>query len=202
MIHLLWDDQLHSLCPPLQSSGKTDIKSLVQCVYPSIYLPRLSTATTVAPQSLTACDITDMLLSVASELLGLSTWPDKSCILELGVDSFEVVRLSNQFETELRRRTGDDLELAHLVEQLLTRSLSDVVLYISHQIAPPSENKLEAGGELTLPIAAARKRQRGEQEDQETVPSAKMSAICSPPTTDEMCHWSAWRRGQYLQNGQ
>ena len=173
-----------------------------------------------------------MLLSVASELLGLSTWPDKSCILELGVDSFEVVRLSNQFETELRRRTGDDLdelrrrtgddlddlrrrtgddlddlrrrtgddlELAHLVEQLLTRSLSDVVSYISHQISPPSENKLEAGGS---PIAAARKRQRGEQEDQETVPSAKMSAIYSPPTTDEMCHWSAWRRGQYLQDGQ
>ena len=140
-----------------------------------------------------------MLLSVASELLGLSTWPDKSCILELGVDSFEVVRLSNQFETELRRRTGDDLELAHLVEQLLTRSLSDVVSYISHQISPPSENKLEAGGS---PIAAARKRQRGEQEDQETVPSAKMSAIYSPPTTDEMCHWSAWRRGQYFQDGQ
>ena len=188
----------------VQSSGKTDLKSLVQCDYPSIYLPRLSTTTTVTPHRLTACDITDMLLSVASELLGLSTWPDKSCILELGVDSFEVVRFSNQFETELRGRmgTGDDLKLPHLVEQLLTRSLSDVVSYISHQISPPSENILEAGGELTSPVAAARKRQRSEQECQETVPSAKMSAICSPPTTDEMCHWSAWRRGQYLQDGQ
>ena len=160
----------------------------------------------MAPQRLTARDITDMLLSVASELLGLYTWPDKSCILELGVDSFEVVRLSNQFETELRRRTGDDLELPHLVEQLLTRNLSDVVSYISHQISPPSENRLEASGELSSneasPAAAARKRQRSEQEGQEAVPSAKMSAVCSPRTTDEIRHWSAWRRGQYLRDGQ
>lgn len=185
------------------SPGKTDLKSLVQCVYPNIYLPWLSTTATVAPQRLTAGDITDMLQSLASELLGLSTWPDKSCILELGVDSFEVVRLSNQFETELRRRrrTGEDLELPHLVEQLLTRNLGDVVSYISHQISPPSEIRLKAGGELTSPVPAARKRQRSEQEGQETVPSAKMSAVCSPHTTDEMCHWSAWRRGQYLQNG-
>lgn len=187
--------------------GKTDLKSLVQCVYPNIYLPQPTTTTTEASQRLTARDITDMLLYVASELLGLHTWPDKSCVLELGVDSFEVVRLSNQFETELRRRTGDGLQLPHLVEQLLTRKLLDVVLYISNEISPPSENKLEARRELTLneasPAALGQKRQRrSEQEGQEAVPSAKMSAVCSPPTTDKMHRWSAWRRGQYLQDGQ
>ena len=145
-----------------------------------------------------------MLLSVASELLGLHTWPDKSCVLELGVDSFEVVRLSNQFETELRRRTGDGLQLPHLVEQLLTRNLLDVVLYISNQISPPSESKREARGELNSNGASlGQKRQRrSEQESQEEVPSAKMSAVCSPPTTDKIHLWSAWIRGQYLQDGQ
>ena len=145
-----------------------------------------------------------MLLSVASELLGLHTWPDKSCVLELGVDSFEVVRLSNQFETELRRRMGDGLQLPHLVEQLLTRNLLDVVLYISNQISPPSESKREARGELNSNEASlGQKRQRrSEQESQEEVPSAKMSAICSLPTTDKIHLWSAWRRGQYLQDGQ
>lgn len=148
-----------------------------------------------------------MLLSVASELLGLHTWPDKSCVLELGVDSFEVVRLSNQFETELRRRTGDSLQLPHLVEQLLTRNLLDVVLYISNQISPPSEDKREVSGELNSdeasPATLSQKRQRrSDQESQEEVPSAKMSAVCSPSTTDKMHLWSAWRRGQYLQDGQ
>lgn len=145
-----------------------------------------------------------MLLSVASELLGLHTWPDMSCVLELGVDSFEVVRLSNQFETELRRRMGDGLQLPHLVEQLLTRNLLDVVLYISNQISPPSESKCEARGELNSNEASlGQKRQRrSEQESQEEVPSAKMSAVCSPPTTDKIHLWSAWRRGQYLQDGQ
>ena len=55
-------------------------------------------ATTVASHNLRAHDVAELLLSVTSDLLGLNSWPDQSCILELGVNSFDVVRLANQFE--------------------------------------------------------------------------------------------------------
>ena len=163
-------------------------------------------ATTVASHNLRAHDVAELLLSVTSDLLGLNSWPDQSCILELGVNSFDVVRLANQFEFELRQKTGSIPELPQLVDQLLARSLCEVTSYVLSQMSNCPGSACDTNGEhiseedATTLEWEARKRLRKELQDQ-VAPPAKMFHACSPGSTDKVLHWLACRRGQHIEDG-
>ena len=201
-------------CFSLSIPGKADLKSLINCSYPDIYLSMDTTAmvsqntSTILSRHLSACDVTELLLSVTSDLLGLNTWPDWSCILELGVNSFDVVRLANQFEVELRRKAGNTPKLPQLVDQLLSRNLCEVTSYILNQMSscPANAGHVNGGHALVEAAAAqdqdARKRLRSELPVQDLVPPAKMLRTRSASSTDKVQRWSAWRRGQYFEDGE
>ena len=84
--------------------------------------------------SLTVESAGALLRSCAQGLLGLGTWLDQQNILELGVSSFDVVRLANHLEDKLKLFTnqpsGRTFDVTRLVEYLLEQPLTQVAAYI------------------------------------------------------------------------
>ena len=84
--------------------------------------------------SLTVESAGALLQSCAQELLGLGTWSDQQNILELGISSFDVVRLANHLEEKLKQFTnpssGGTFDVTRLVEYLLDQPLTQVAAYV------------------------------------------------------------------------
>ena len=63
-----------------------------------------STLSSMRDEALLTCNSVEMLLKLSAEkILGLKVWSDEQNILELGATSFDVVRLANYLEEELKR---------------------------------------------------------------------------------------------------
>ena len=88
-------------------------------------------------------EIKSLLRSVARRLLGLAEWPEDECLLDLGANSFDVVRVSNQFDLELENGfpvgSSSDVNqspaVPTLVEILLSESLHHAALHVAREIS-------------------------------------------------------------------
>ena len=177
-----------------------------------------SVSTSVSDKALLTVDRVKIILrSSAEKVLGLSVWFEEQTILELGASSFDVVRLANHLENELKgfavpsstTVTGKDGIAVELVEHLLEKPLSQVIAYICCAFS----NKAEAEGSLHTSSYSSTKRGSGESvsvkrrlplvlsgHDQPL--SKKPKEVESIPsisiTTKEV---TSWRRGQCFTNG-
>ena len=88
-----------------------------------------------------------LLKSCARGLLGLGMWSDQQNILELGISSFDVVRLANHLEDELKLPSSFDT--TKLVESLLEQPLAQVAAYVCSAISiePKSDSKLHVNSD-------------------------------------------------------
>lgn len=181
--------------------GKTDVKELTNCTCSDpIYLHPL-TDLIVSPnmyphQLLTLTQIKESLLSLAHRLLGCKVWPEHKCILDIGANSFDVVRLSNHYEIELLTTMGRISNLPRLVECLLTRTLNEVALYIEECLCSQCSQDSEA-------IIAGGPSQTGKRERKHTdtleEPSAKRQHELEATGNRTQC--ISWRRGHCFVNG-
>ena len=162
------------------SPGKIDVRALVNYSQPDIYLIPQNNVNIEPP---TLLEIKKRLQTLAFRLVGLKSWPDEKCILDLGANSFDVVRVSNQFESDLQASIGNVLEMPELVERLLSKNLNDVATYVLERVTQSS---------------VPRKRLRDDCKHPLEQPPTKKASQELPP--DEV-HYTAWRRGQQFTDG-
>ena len=217
------------------------MKALTHCTSPDIFLTAARDNSAMEEATCTthvskACrqsswvDIGNLLRSVAQRLLGLAEWPDDKCLLDMGVNSFDVVRVSNQFELELQNNrpitsfshTNRSPVVPILVEKLLSESLLSVALHVAGEIACKvtelsSEPAVMSGSTATaedgikIGSFVSRKRWRSDEEGgcgprEQTFSkrSCELTAGSREPTAGGEggeLPYRAWRRGQYFVNG-
>lgn len=153
--------------------------------------------------------IQDCLLSVITRFTRFSTWPPDLTLLDLGANSFDVVRISAAMETHFNCHTPS---LAHI---LLTGSFRDVVRYLWAELNGSAEVVCSDQGEV---LSLSRKREREERERSLEPPSKRAPQPLSEPRPPGKPHppseprppgkphppskpIRAWRRGQFFYNG-
>ena len=87
-------------------------------------------------------------------MLGLGAWSDQQNILELGVSSFDVVRLANHLEDKLKqfinRTSGRMFDGTELVEYLLEQPLVKVAVYVCNAVSDEPNNVLDSNSKLVV----------------------------------------------------
>lgn len=174
-----------------------------------------SVSTSASDEALVTVDRLKIILrSSAEKVLGLSVWFEEQTILELGASSFDVVRLANHLENELKRfavpsqTTGKDGITVELVEHLLEKPLSQVAAYICHAFSP----EVKAEGSLHTSSYSSAEKWTGESASVKKRPPLVLSGHDQPLSkktkkVESMSSMSAtkkitsWRRGQCFTNG-
>lgn len=146
----------------------------------------------------TLLEVEEILRSTALHTAGIGHWPEDACILQLGANSFDVVRISNQFEGDLGLSTGQPPPVMdELVEHLLSKSLSHVTKYVLERIH-------SVGVDLDVPGAAdgggARKRARydGSSSELRKTGGKKLQVL---PDKVVVLQCRTWSRGQQFTDG-
>ena len=196
----------------LLSPGKVDMKELQQLYY---LHNQTSVSTSVSNEASVTVDRVKIILrSSAEKVLGLSVWFEEQTILELGASSFDIVRLANYLENELKRfavpslTTGKDGITEELFQHLLEKPLSQVVAYICQSFS----NETKAEGSLHSTCYSSTKKGCGESASVKKRPplvfsahdqplSKKPKEVESMPSMSVTKEVTSWRRGQCFTNG-
>lgn len=121
--------------------GKVDIDSLVGGTSKEA-CPSASCGHTSLPHpcnTFSLDSVTSLVMTTVKSLAGLKVCPDDARLTQLGVDSFEVVKIANQIEKELGEWLGScDCHMTGLVEKLLEDSVCCVAEYIFNELSDPS----------------------------------------------------------------
>ena len=201
----------------LHSPGKIDIKKLEQLYYQSRdQIPPSATKTNEA--LLTIESLIGLLKSSAEAVLGLKVWTEEQSIVELGASSFDVVRLANQVEEEVKRLSPSlsresVVSLLRLVEYLLEQPLSGVAACVHNALSfkdtfelkdPPHTRDSSNSKEKSLSPIYAKSRSyniNSHDKSDEPPPSKKLHTMDTKTSASFTKEVASWRRGQYFING-
>ena len=162
--------------------------------------------------SLTIESVGALLQSCAQELLGLGTWSDQQNILELGVSSFDVVRLTNHLEDKLKQFTnpssGRTFDVTRLVECLLEQPLIRVAAYVCSAVC----DEPNVGSQLLVSSNGGVKNEEGYASasaqkralvglDDESLPKKLRRIESGIKMVDFSVEIRSFRRGQTFING-
>ncbi len=182
-----------------------DLKLLLNGNHPELFLTDRS-STLLPPPSLVSSralpfpQLKEMLQSTALQMAGVEDWPDDRCILEVGGNSFDVVRISNHFERELEKAVGHlPPAITELVDQLLARTLREVTSYLLERVC--SVGAAPSSMETPPEIASLKKRVRGSAGSGGLVEKRSRKKLRVLPGGDEAHRCTAWTRGLRFTNG-
>ena len=167
---------------------------------------------------LTIESLIDLLKSSAEAVLGLKVWTEEQSILELGASSFDVVRLANQVEEELKRLSPSlsresVASSLRLVEYLLEKPLSGVAACVHNILSfnetfelkdPPHMRDSSNSKEKSLSPIFDKSRLHNifsHDESEEPPPSKKLHTMDTKTAASFSKEIASWRRGQYFING-
>ena len=183
-------------------AGKVDVSSLVSG---ELNHENPSSPTHLPHPLMTMESASSLLVSTVCTLTGLGACPLDSKLSDLGLNSFDVVRIANQLEEELGAiwRSHDSCLRSHdsrmtlLVEKLLDSKVGCVAEYITTEMEAMSERR----GAKRLPtqdssLDFSTKKARPSDGGGEEVHSSHMTCNRSHMTSVE-----SWRRGQGFLNG-
>ena len=150
------------------------------------------------PHAVTLDAVTSLLVSVVTTVSKLTTCPSTNARLtNLGLNSFDIVRIANQAEAELGTCFGShDSHMTKLVQKLLDDDIASAAVYIYEEI---SSRKTQREGE-----GDSRGRKRSFQPKPDIQQAGKRSRrSIGSPGGSHACHMrvESWRRGQYFVNG-
>lgn len=151
-----------------------------------------------------SCDTTTILQTAASTVLGVQSWASHTRLIDLGANSFDIVRVANVIETEFKKLFNDTTSVLHfpnLVEYLLTKSLDDTSSYI--------QNEVEKLMLISEPVAAALSnddtstKKESQIEVKKQAATNDLSPSVPPSKTIRMESFGvkSYRRGMVLYNG-
>ncbi len=162
-------------------SGKVDVDSLLNRNDHTSWLH--------PPPDLSTNDITSLLLSIVSSVSNLEAPPTTDTKLtDMGVTSFDIVRIANQVEVELFG--SHDHHMTMLVELLLESDISQAAEYISKEISLCSSRNDDT-------------RKRILETDSNALRASKKPRNLYSEVGSHAGHVTveSWRRGQYFING-
>ena len=189
------------------SHGKVDVKSLVNCKDPSVFLtvykeckkePQLSARRDLPGVK----ELNTLLASVVQELLDVEWKGQGGRLAELGVDSFDIVRVANECERQVQERWHMNACLPLLLDSILNRNMQEVAGYIAQELKTAA-----TGAAVDLPAGEASetmtnsdasfigKKRRKEDDISEQPPHPKRLSSCKVSGTV-----IAWRKGLCLNN--
>ena len=173
-------------------SGKIDVKSLVSHTIPDIYLSPSNPAT---QHQQILSDIILILKSAATVVLGVHSWASHERLIDLGANSFDIVRVANLIESEIRNVSScrsNELELLNLVEYLFTESRDGVVAYIRTEMKQVVGTMSDVGSLNKEVMIEVKKR----------LPTESLSTITVAPKRIhlESLDIRSWRKGQFFCN--
>lgn len=188
--------------------GKADVRELYQ-FYDSISQCESTSTSDTDWTSLTIESAGALLKSCAQGLLGLGRWSDKENILELGMSSFDVVRLANHLEDELKHffnpLSDKSFNTTKLVECLLEQPLAQVAAYICSAINDKLDSKLHVSSENGVRkegYASPRAQKRTHVGlAEELLPKKFHKMECEATVVDPYKKIRSFRRGQSFING-
>ena len=143
--------------------------------------------------------VTGLLRQSVLQTTGLANWKCDLKLSELGISSFEIVRLTAHFVKIVALSTGCVVDKENaLFESLLTETLEQVVKRI---LSTQKKICSQTGTGSDLPISENRKRSVFEQGSPVRYKHAKVEPagdLASRSPHETIC----WRRGKVYRNGQ
>lgn len=146
------------------------------------------------PHALSLDFITSLLVSVATTVSELTACPTDARLTNLGLNSFDIVRIANQAEAELGARFGShDSHMTTLVQKLLDNDIASAAKYIYEEISLQKASEEDSGGKK-------RSLQLKPGAEQASKRSRRSSGLAGRSHAGHM-RVESWRRGQYFING-
>lgn len=140
----------------MQYAGKVDVNSLVSFTDPDIYfqtpIQGHLTDTLLKPGSLTVEILVEALRKAAFQVLALESWPENITLTSAGASSFDILRLTTQFESYLRTYLGDSksldlvspVDVSKVVDSLFSDILGNLLSKTLTEVAICLFSKLDA----------------------------------------------------------
>ena len=146
--------------------------------------------------------IEDELVSLLTRFTRFSHWPSDLTLLELGVTSFDIVRIADA----VTDRLSGCHEVPSLTHTLLTRSLREISDFLWEELSEDGDCDGDVIGDGDVRVVGdgeGERRggiitpsQKRVRRDVDIIPSSKRVLVASPSVPIH-----AWRRGQYYFNG-